>query len=77
MVTCTTTVGLTAGHTDVSLWYIVQLSRTQELHYDETEFNSIRWFAFSEVPLHRSDPHLGRFIKKLSYNISNGKQTFR
>jgi 8-oxo-dGTP pyrophosphatase MutT (NUDIX family) len=66
MVTCTTTVGLTAGHTDVSLWYIVQSSRTQELRYDETEFNSIQWFAFSEAPLHRSDPHLGRFIQKLT-----------
>ncbi len=65
MVTCTTTVGLTAGHTDVSLWYIVQSSRTQEFHYDETEFNSIQWFPFSEAPFHRSDPHLGRFIKKI------------
>lgn len=48
MVTCTTTVGLTAGHTDVSLWYIVRSNRTQEFHYDETEFNSIQWFAFAD-----------------------------
>jgi 8-oxo-dGTP diphosphatase len=69
MVTCTTTVGLTAGHTDVSLWYIVRSSRTQKLKYDENEFNSVRWFSFSQVPLDRSEPHLGRFIKKLHLNI--------
>ncbi|BAZ33517.1 hypothetical protein NIES4074_60310 (plasmid) [Cylindrospermum sp. NIES-4074] len=70
MVTCTTTVGLTAGHTDVSLWYIVRSSRTQKLKYDENEFNSVRWFSFSQVPLDRSDLHLGRFIKKLMAGYS-------
>ncbi|MHC5770528.1 MAG: NUDIX domain-containing protein [Nostoc sp.] len=68
MVTCTKTVGLTAGHTDVSLWYIVRSSRTQKLKFDKNEFNSVRWFSFSQVPLDRSDPHLGRFIKKLNLN---------
>jgi 8-oxo-dGTP pyrophosphatase MutT (NUDIX family) len=66
MVTCTVTVGFTAGHTDVSLWYVVQASRNQAFQFDEGEFNAIRWFAFSAVPLHRSDPHLGRFIQKLT-----------
>lgn len=65
MVTCTTTVGLTAGHTDVSLWYLVNASRHQTLAYDTSEFNSVRWFAFTEAPLDRSDPHLGRFLNKL------------
>jgi 8-oxo-dGTP pyrophosphatase MutT (NUDIX family) len=65
MVTCTRTVGLTAGHTDVSLWYVVNATRDQAMVYDVQEFASIKWFAFSEAPLDRSDPHLERFIKKL------------
>lgn len=65
MVTCTMTVGLTPGHTDVSLWYVVYANRSQPIKFDENEFHDVRWFAFAEAPLHRSDPHLGRFIKKL------------
>jgi ADP-ribose pyrophosphatase YjhB (NUDIX family) len=65
MITCTTTVGMTAGHTDVSLWYVVRASRSQVMAYDAQEFNAIRWFEYSEVPVDRSDPHLERFIRKL------------
>jgi 8-oxo-dGTP diphosphatase len=65
MVTCTTTVGLTAGHVDVSLWYVVEASRRQDIRFDVSEFNAVQWFSFSDAPLHRSDPHLGRFIAKL------------
>ena len=64
MVTCTTTVGLTSGHTDVSLWYVVKASRSQPVAVDEQEFHGCKWFELSEAPLERSDPHLGRFIKK-------------
>lgn len=66
MVTCTTTVGLTAGHTDVSLWYVVRANRDQTLAFDRTEFNAVNWFGFSQAPVDRSDPHLGRFIEKLA-----------
>jgi 8-oxo-dGTP pyrophosphatase MutT (NUDIX family) len=65
MVTCTTTVGLTAGHTDVSLWYVVIAKRSQTLAYDAQEFNGVNWFEFQDAPLDRSDPHLERFIRKL------------
>jgi 8-oxo-dGTP diphosphatase len=65
MVTVTDTVGLTRGHTDVSLWYVVTASRDAVLSFDKAEFNSVRWFHFSEVPLERSDPHMGRFLEKL------------
>jgi 8-oxo-dGTP diphosphatase len=64
-ITCTTTVGLTAGHTDVSLWYVVAYSRHKPLKHDTTEFADLRWFHFSEVPLSRADPHLGRFLLKV------------
>jgi 8-oxo-dGTP pyrophosphatase MutT (NUDIX family) len=63
-VTVTTTVGLTAGHTDVSLWYVVRASRHQSIQFDEGEFVGIRWFPFDEVPLERTDPHMKRFLAK-------------
>ena len=65
MLTCAETVGLTAGHTDVSLWYVVHAPRTQALRFDAGEFHAVRWFAFADVPLARSDPHMDRFIAKL------------
>ena len=65
MITCTDTVGLTAGHTDVSLWYVVRAPRTQVIQFDTGEFNAVRWFAFADVPWGRSDPHMRRFIDKL------------
>lgn len=68
MITCTTTVGLTSGHIDVSLWYVVTAPRTQLIKYDEHEFSGVCWFSYSDVPLHKSDPHLGRFLAKLGSN---------
>lgn len=65
MVTVTQTVGLTRGHTDVTLWYAVRASRDAVLTYDPEEFHSVRWFHFSQIPLERSDPHMGRFLEKL------------
>jgi 8-oxo-dGTP diphosphatase len=65
MVTCTTTVGLTAGHTDVSLWYVVHAPGTPSLTCDRSEFEFVQWFQFEEIPFERSDPHLRRFIQKL------------
>ncbi len=63
--TCTETVGLTGGHMDVSLWYVVSANAEQELIYDASEFESARWFEFDQVP-ERTDPHLMRFLGKLS-----------
>lgn len=65
MVTVTETVGLTSGHTDVSLWYPVRRPRSARLNYDESEFHSVRWFHFSEAPLENSDPNLGHFLAKV------------
>jgi len=70
MVTCTSTVGLTSGHTDVSLWYVVKATRNQAMTYDVQEFGDIKWFRFSEIPFGRSDPHMERFIRKLRSNKS-------
>jgi 8-oxo-dGTP pyrophosphatase MutT (NUDIX family) len=70
MITCTTTVGLTAGHTDVSLWYVVMASREQPIQFDAEEFNAVRWFPFDAVPRERVEPHLSRFVSKLGINSS-------
>jgi 8-oxo-dGTP diphosphatase len=66
MLTVSTTVGLTAGHTDVSLWYAVRIARDQALVVDPAEFLEVRWFAFDAIPLGRCDPNLARFLRKLS-----------
>lgn len=64
-VTVSQTVGKTSGHTDVSLWFVLQGRREDHLDFDASEFHSIRWFHYTETPLERTDPHLGRFLKKL------------
>ncbi len=66
MVTVTQTVGLTSGHTDVSLWYVVRGDRSLSVDFDREEFNEVRWFPFGEVPFGRCDPHLPRFLSKIS-----------
>jgi 8-oxo-dGTP diphosphatase len=63
--TVTDTVGITAGHTDVSLWYVVRRDRYRPLQYDASEFSSIRWFHKDDVPLDRADPQMSRFLQKL------------
>lgn len=74
MVTCSVTVGLTAGHTDVSLWYVVRGGRQQPIRFDSGEFNSVQWFAFDDAPVSRSDPHLARFLKKLALTSRSTKR---
>jgi 8-oxo-dGTP pyrophosphatase MutT (NUDIX family) len=67
-ISCTTTVGLTAGHTDVSLWYVVEGSSSEAYNFDPDEFNSIRWFSFDEILNHdpeQLDRCMHRFIRKL------------
>lgn len=63
--TSTLTVGMTAGHTDVSLWYILKGDHQNEYAFDKREFKDIRWFALNEIPYHLSDPHMRRFVQKL------------
>jgi 8-oxo-dGTP pyrophosphatase MutT (NUDIX family) len=67
--TVTETVGLTAGHTDVSLWYILRGHRDKDLSFDGSEFHEIRWFHQDQVPLERSDPHMKRFLSKLDASL--------
>jgi 8-oxo-dGTP pyrophosphatase MutT (NUDIX family) len=69
-ITSTLTVGLTAGHTDVSLWYVLKGNHHDTYEFDQQEFKSIRWFALDEIPYEKSDPHMKRLVNKLvSLNI--------
>ncbi|MBE1486160.1 NUDIX hydrolase [Plantactinospora soyae] len=67
-VTVTRTVGIDAGHTDVSLWFLLRLDREQPLSLDSGEFREARWWSPAEVrdadPT-RFDPHFTRFWRKL------------
>ena len=65
-VTVTRTVGRSAGHTDVSLWFVLPGDRGRPLAFDTGEFRSLRWFHRTELPLDRTDPHLERFLRKLT-----------
>lgn len=66
MLTVSETVGTTAGHTDVSLWYVLNGDRHAPLKFDIEEFYAVQWFRFEEAPTFRSDPHLSRFLAKLA-----------
>jgi 8-oxo-dGTP pyrophosphatase MutT (NUDIX family) len=66
MLTTSETVGLTAGHIDVSLWYVIDADRRTPLNFDKDEFHAVKWFRFADAPVSRSDPHLERFFAKLA-----------
>jgi 8-oxo-dGTP diphosphatase len=69
--TVTKTVGLTAGHTDVSLWYALTGNHLDTYLFDRDEFNAIEWFHVNDMPYGRSDPHMSRFVKKLKELLEN------
>lgn len=64
-ITSTVTVGKTAGHTDISFWYILKGDRKLKLIFDQSEFYSVKWFHKDNIPLDRTIPDLSRFLKKL------------
>jgi len=76
--TVTETVGVTAGHVDVSLWYVFLADSSLDYSYDKEEFNEIRWFRLDELPFNRTDLHLTRFRDKLSQMyLFKGASTFQ
>ncbi len=68
-ITATMTVGKTAGHTDVSLWYTLQLDSEQNLAFDKEEFHSVKWFDLESIP-EKTDPQLHRYIKKVKNSVA-------
>lgn len=63
--TVTETVGMSAGHTDVSLWFALKGSRAAPLDFDRTEFHGVKWFHRTDLPPRR-EPNLLRFLQKLA-----------
>lgn len=63
--TSTITVGLTPGHNDVNLWYVVKGSSKDSFCFDSNEFKEFDWFSFPEIPYERADQHMQRFVAKL------------
>jgi 8-oxo-dGTP pyrophosphatase MutT (NUDIX family) len=73
--TVTQTVGITAGHTDVSFWYVLHGNSRQALQYDQQEFRQIAWFPLDGLPLERTDPHMERFAAKLRYTLKMAEES--
>ena len=63
--TVTETVGKTAGHVDVSIWYALRGDRRAKLEFDTSEFHGVCWFHRDDIPLDRADPQMSRFLTKL------------
>ncbi|MDP3339865.1 NUDIX hydrolase [Frigidibacter sp.] len=75
--TVTETVGLTAGHVDVSLWFVLKGCRGQPLDFDHSEFHEVRWFHRDALPLDRMEPNLLRFMGKLDKSYRAGQASLR
>jgi 8-oxo-dGTP pyrophosphatase MutT (NUDIX family) len=64
------TVGMTAGHVDVSLWYVIEASVRDRLTPDQSEFRSVEWWPIDRI-LDEDEsmlgPHLRRFVRKLAF----------
>jgi 8-oxo-dGTP pyrophosphatase MutT (NUDIX family) len=66
------TVGITAGHIDVDLWYIFEgnsnLKINDEAEEFKREFNGYYWLGFDEIlamPIKGLDANMHRFVNKL------------
>lgn len=57
------TVGLTPGHTNVCLWYILKGDSKASYIYDKSEFHTIEWFDL-DAPPDNAEEHLSRFMSK-------------
>jgi 8-oxo-dGTP diphosphatase len=71
--TVTTTVGRDDGHVDISLWYVIRGDRSREYALDPTEFDGGRWWDIDPYGLPESDPHFGRFLRKLDAALQSAK----
>jgi ADP-ribose pyrophosphatase YjhB (NUDIX family) len=72
--TVTETVGSTAGHVDVSLWYVVRGDAAVIPWFAPEEFVAAAWFGFGDLPLERCEPHLGRCVAKLERMLPAGRE---
>jgi 8-oxo-dGTP pyrophosphatase MutT (NUDIX family) len=55
-------------HTDVSLWFLLDVTESDIDWYDEAEFSGITWLSAAqilELPADRLDPHMHRFLRSI------------
>ncbi|MDB5204895.1 MAG: hydrolase [Candidatus Taylorbacteria bacterium] len=70
------TVGKTAGHTDVSLWYILNGDSKNKIIFDPGEFNGYKWFDFKEIlntDISKFNKNTHRFMRKLLQKLESVK----
>lgn len=67
-VTRAVTRNVDAGHTDVSLWYILESSVDAPLTPDPGEFRDVGWWPLAALPT-RAEPNLPRLVAKLDAAI--------
>lgn len=67
-----TTVGLTAGHIDVDLWYLFEGDSNEPINDQSEEFlrefSGYKWLGFDEIlalPIEKLDMNMHRFVNKL------------
>lgn len=71
-VTVMETVGITAGHFDVDLWYVFMGDSDLKINDDteefKREFDGYHWLSFDEIlsrPIEEFDANIHRFVRKL------------
>ncbi len=73
-VTVTETRPTVARHTDVSLWYVIELDVDDaRLNPDPGEFEGVRWLSLDALlsePIELFDPHTHRFVRKLAARLA-------
>ncbi|MDQ7908706.1 NUDIX hydrolase [Phytohabitans sp. ZYX-F-186] len=69
--TATRTVGLDAGHTDVSIWWVAASDRGWAVP-ESDEFREARWWTPEEIAAagETFDPHFRRFVRKLRRDLA-------
>jgi 8-oxo-dGTP pyrophosphatase MutT (NUDIX family) len=75
--TVTETVGIDAGHTDVSIWFVHPTTRENAINPDLSEFTQTRWWTPAELDAAEPaefDPHLFRFIKKIALGTAKSSR---
>ncbi len=68
------TVGLTAGHTDVSIWYTLEYNSELTLNFSHEEFYNIHWLTIENIlstPIQKMDPNMYRFVNKFKKKYIN------
>jgi hypothetical protein len=62
----------------VSLWYVLRGREGDVSSFDEEEFTATRWLSPDEVlaePVETLDPHLHRFVRKLTAALAGSGGT--